>query len=234
MSSPRPSPNARSVLFIDVDGTLVRGASSAAFLAERLGHADQVAQAEAAWDAGLVTARHAEEQDARGWAGTTEAQVREWLAGFPSWTGSATSSAGARITGSCLPWRPSPGVRSAATCARPFGFQDCCGPTLEVRDGTFTGAVLGSCDEHGKRDFAREVARLHGLALGRCAAIGDSRSDLPLFGEAASPSPLTPTAVPVHLPTRRSTATTSGTPVLERWLGASCEPTARTSAAQLC
>ena len=73
MSSPQPDSNVRAILFVDVDGTLVPETSSAIFLAARLGHVDQVAEAEAAWDAGLVTARHVEEPDARGWAGTTEA-----------------------------------------------------------------------------------------------------------------------------------------------------------------
>jgi phosphoserine phosphatase len=68
---------------VDVDGTLIPGTSSAVLLATRLGHADQVAEAEAAWDAGLVSARYVEELDARGWAGTSQAQVREWLADLP-------------------------------------------------------------------------------------------------------------------------------------------------------
>ena len=142
-----------------------------------------MAEAEAAWDAGLVTARHVEELDARGWAGTTEAQVSEWLAELPL----------VRGIGNVVRWcRDHDVVPALATLAwRPvgtylcevFGFDDCCGPTLEVRGGVFTGVALGSCDEYGKRDFAKGLAEQHGLSLDRCAAIGDSRSDLPLFGE---------------------------------------------------
>jgi phosphoserine phosphatase len=173
----------RAVLFVDVDGTLVPETSSAIFLAARLGHAEQVVEAEAAWDAGLVTARHVEEVDARGWAGTTEAQVSDWLAELPL----------VRGIGDVVRWcRDHDVVPALATLAwRPvgtylcgvFGFDDCCGPTLEVRDGVFTGVALGSCDEYGKSDFAKALAEQHGLSLDRCAAIGDSRSDLPLFGQ---------------------------------------------------
>jgi phosphoserine phosphatase len=184
MSSPQPDSNAvRAVLFVDVDGTLVPETSSAIFLAARLGHADQVAEAEAAWDAGLVTARHVEELDARGWAGATEAQVSEWLAELPLVHGIG------EVVGWCrdhdvvpalatLAWRP-----VGTYLCEAFGFDDCCGPALEVRDGVFTGVALGSCDEYGKRDFAKGLAEQHGLSLDRCAAIGDSRSDLPLFDE---------------------------------------------------
>jgi phosphoserine phosphatase len=184
LSSPRPSSNAtRAVLFVDVDGTLVPGTSSAVFLAARLGHADQVAEAEAAWDAGLVTARHVEELDARGWAGTAEAQVREWLAELPLVDGIADVIRWCRDHDvvpalATLAWRP-----VGSYLCETFGFHDCSGPALEVRDGIFTGAALDSCDEYGKRDFAKRVAEQHGLPLDRCAAIGDSRSDLPLFAE---------------------------------------------------
>lgn len=183
--APRNSPltPARAVLFVDVDGTLVPGISSAVFLARRLGHADQVARAEAAWDAGLVSARQVEELDARGWAGTPEARVREWLAELPLVAGIGDVIRWCRDHDvvpalATLAWRP---VGSYLCDA--FGFDDCSGPALEVRDGLFTGVARDSCDEFGKRDFAWGVAGRHGLPLSRCAAIGDSRSDLPLFDE---------------------------------------------------
>jgi haloacid dehalogenase-like hydrolase len=153
MRSPPPNSNAvRAVLFIDVDGTLVPGVSSAGFLAARLGHADQVAEAEAAWDAGLVTARQVEELDARGWAGTAEAQVREWLAELPLVDGIGEVIRWCRDHDvvpvlATLAWRP-----VGSYLCETFGFYDCCGPALEVRDGIFTGVALGSCDEYGKRE----------------------------------------------------------------------------------
>jgi phosphoserine phosphatase len=73
----------RAVAFFDIDGTLVPGTSSATHLAGFLGHLDAVTEAEAAWDAGLVEGRYVEELDARGWAGTTEAQITEWLTDLP-------------------------------------------------------------------------------------------------------------------------------------------------------
>lgn len=235
MSSPRPNSDAtRAVLFADVDGTLVPGTSSAVFLAARLGHADQVAAVEAAWDAGLVTARHAEELDARGWAGTTEAQVREWLAELPLVEG----------IGEVIRWCQDHDVVPAlATLAwRPvgnylcetFGFYDCCGPTLEIRDGIFTGAALGSCDQYGKRDFAKRVAELHGLSLDRCAAIGDSRSDLPLFGEVGLAVAFNADRSARALAHAQvdSNDLSDAIPALERWL-ATLRTQAKTSATRL-
>jgi len=73
-------------------------------------------------------------------------------------------------------------VVGAHLCAR-FGFDRACGPILEVVDGRYTGRVAAHFDEIGKRAFALAVAAELGLAPGSCAAVGDSRSDLPLFAE---------------------------------------------------
>jgi phosphoserine phosphatase len=174
----------RAIAFFDVDGTLVPGTSSAIHLAGYLGHADAVAEAEAAWDAGLVEGRYVEELDARGWAGTSEAQVREWLTQLPLVDGIGEVVAWC-IAHDVVPalatlaWQPV-GVYLCDT----FGFVDASGPTLEVHEGTYTGLSLATCDEYMKRDFALRFAKDRGLTLENCAAIGDSRSDLPLFAEA--------------------------------------------------
>ncbi|MGW7684771.1 HAD family hydrolase [Kribbella sp. NPDC054772] len=173
----------RTVAFFDVDGTLVPGTSSAIHLAGYLGSRQVVAEAEAAREAGLVSARYVEELDARGWAGATETQIREWLEDLPLVDGIA------EVVEWCaehdvvpalatLAWRPV----GAFLCDR-FGFVEASGPTLEVRDGVYTGISLTGSDEYRKRDFAREFAGARGLPLSHCAAVGDSRSDLPLFAE---------------------------------------------------
>ncbi|WP_435827420.1 HAD family hydrolase [Actinoplanes philippinensis] len=70
----------------------------------------------------------------------------------------------------------------AFLCQR-FGFERACGPRLEVTGGRYSGRVAEHLDELGKRDFAVGVAGELGVPLSRCVAIGDSRSDLPLFAE---------------------------------------------------
>jgi phosphoserine phosphatase len=148
----------RAVAFFDVDGTLVPGISSAVHLAGYLGHAEAVAEAEAGWDAGLFDARYVEEIDARGWAGTSETQIREWLVELPLVDGIADvvewcverDVVPALAT---LAWHPV-GVYLCET----FGFVEACGPTLEVRDGVYTGSSLTSYDQYVKRDFALKFA----------------------------------------------------------------------------
>ena len=184
MNSPRGLTNQpRAVAFFDIDGTLVPGTSSAIHLAGFLGHLDAVIEAEAAWDAGLVEGRYVEELDARGWAGTTEAQITEWLTDLPLVDGIgdvlAWCAAHAVVPAlATLAWQP-----VGAYLCNSFGFVDSSGPILEVQEGSYTGVLLESCDEFAKRDFAARFAQDYGLSLPSCAAIGDSRSDLPLFAE---------------------------------------------------
>lgn len=173
----------RAVAFFDVDGTLVPGISSAVHVAGYLGRAEAVAEAEAAWDAGLVSARYVEELDARGWAGTSEAQIREWLGALPLVDGIA------EVVEWCVDHEVIPALATLAWhpvgvyLCETFGFVDTCGPMLEVRDGIYTGISLTSYDSQAKRDFAERFAKQHGFALDRCAAVGDSLSDLPLFAD---------------------------------------------------
>ncbi|MEW1860273.1 HAD-IB family phosphatase [Streptomyces sp. NPDC088194] len=168
-------------VFFDVDGTLVPGTSSSVFLAGFLGHRDELAEAEAAYACGALDNRQVSELDAAGWAGTPEERVSDWLDGLPLVTGIAETVAWCRRNDllpvlATLAWSPVGGH-----LAERFGFHAFCGPRLETADGRFTGRVARHFDEHDKRDFARAQARESGLSLRSCAAVGDSRSDLPLF-----------------------------------------------------
>lgn len=173
----------RGVVFFDVDGTLVPHTSSGQHLAELLGHSDVVREAEAAYAAGLLSNDQVCVLDARGWASRSPAQVRGFLETLPLVDGIAET------VGWCRRHRLAPVLATLAwdpvgayLCDR-FGFARSCGPRLEVVNGRYTGDVAAYFDELDKRDFAVSVAADLGVALSRCAAIGDSRSDLPLFAE---------------------------------------------------
>ncbi len=84
--------------------------------------------------------------------------------------------------GATLAWQPV----GRYLCDR-FGFRACCGPRLEVVGGHFTGAVAAHFDEDDKRDYATSLARAVGLTMAECAAVGDSRSDMPLFEQVGLP-----------------------------------------------
>ncbi|GAB2957859.1 hypothetical protein GCM10027280_53250 [Micromonospora polyrhachis] len=169
------------VVFFDVDGTLVPDTSSSAFLAGFLGHREELVRAEDAYACGVLDNRQVSDLDATGWAGVSEDQVSGWLAGLPLVSGIAETLAWCRRNGlvpvlATLAWSP---VGEYLTDR--FGFHAFSGPRLENVDGRFTGRVARHFDEYDKRDFALAQAHELGLAPRRCGAVGDSRSDLPLF-----------------------------------------------------
>lgn len=175
------SPDHVGVVFFDVDGTLVPGTSSSVILAGFLGHRDELAKAEDAYASGAVDNWQVSELDAAGWAGVSEDQVPGWLDGLPLVSGIAATVAWCWQDGlvpvlATLAWSP---VGSYLTDR--FGFHTFSGPRLEIADGRFTGRVAQHIDEYAKRDFALAQVRELGLVPRSCGAVGDSRSDLPLF-----------------------------------------------------
>lgn len=110
-----------------------------------------------------------------------EEQVSGWLDELPLVSGITETVAWCRQNGlvpvlAPLAWSP---VGSYLTDR--FGFHAFSGPRLETTDGRFTGRVARHFDEYDKRDLALEQARELGVAARSCGAVGDSRSDLPLF-----------------------------------------------------
>ena len=171
----------RGLVCFDVDGTLVPGTSSCAWVAAALGHEAELVAAEAAYVAGSMTIQEASVIDARGWAGHTEAEIAARLETLPLVGGIAETVAwchdhGLRPILTTLAWTP-----VGRLLAGRFGFAAFCGPVPEAESGRYTGRVAEHLDEYGKRDFALAQARQLGVAPERCVAVGDSRSDLPLF-----------------------------------------------------
>lgn len=171
------APVTRGLVCFDVDGTLVPGTSSCAWVAAALGHEAELVAAEAAYVAGTMTNQEASVIDARGWAGHTEAEIAARLATLPLVDGIAETVTWCRDHDlrpvlTTLAWTPVGRLLAAR-----FGFAAYCGPVPEAVGGRYTGRVAEHFDEYGKRDFALA----QGFAPERCAAVGDSRSDLPLF-----------------------------------------------------
>ncbi|MCY1694265.1 HAD family hydrolase [Curtobacterium sp. SL109] len=189
----------RGILFVDIDGTLVPSGSSSSFLAARLGHQHELDQAEARYASGELSNQEVSEIDARGWRGTTPATIDRWLEDLPVIAGidAVVAWCVARDVEpvlASLAWQP-----VSAALARRFGVTANGGPRVGLVDGVYDGTVAEHVDEHDKRDRALALAAARGLPPDRCCAVGDSRSDLPLFG-----------AVPVSLALNAGAAARAG------------------------
>jgi phosphoserine phosphatase len=171
----------RGLVCFDVDGTLVPGTSSSQYLAGFLGHLEALRSAEEAYALGSLSNQDVSIIDARGWRGHHRGEIAAWLDGLPLVDGITDVVAWCvrhDLTPilTTLAWEPV----GAFLCER-FDFASACGPRLAIEDGRYSGEVAAHLDEFGKRDFALALAAKYNVDLGHCAAVGDSRSDEPLF-----------------------------------------------------
>ncbi len=84
----------------------------------------------------------------------------------------------------------------AILIAKRLGFTGALGSRAEIKDGCYTGAMLGSL-LHGKEKATAitELAEREGFELSQCFAYSDSHNDLPLLLAVGKPSVINPDAI---------------------------------------
>lgn len=171
----------RGIVFFDIDGTLVPSMSSSSFLAKRLGHAPALDAAEQRYAECELTNEEVSVIDAEGWRGTPTSTVAAWLeelpliAGIDAVVAWCTEHDVEPVLAS-LAWQP-----VAEAIAKRHGLTANGGPRVQVVGTDYDGTVAEHFDEYDKRDRALQLAAERGVSIDQCCAIGDSRSDLPLF-----------------------------------------------------
>lgn len=168
-------------MFFDIDGTLVPSGSSSSYLAAHLGHQPELDRAEALYARGELTNQQVSEIDAHGWRGVSTLSVERLLESLPLIDGIDAVVSWCRkhhikpVLAS-LAWQP-----VSQSIALRHGFTANGGPRVGVVDAAYDGTVAEHFDEHNKRDRALQLAAELGVPATRCVAVGDSRSDIPLF-----------------------------------------------------
>jgi phosphoserine phosphatase len=170
------------VVAFDLDGTLLRGTTVSLCLAEWTGTAEALRDLETRFAAGAISNAVIADTSAAWLAGralTDVAKLLEdqpWISGIAE-TVDALHADGAEVLLATITWR------FAAEClAERLGFDAISGTELESRDGLLTGTVSRQFDEWDKLAFVEAFCHEQGVPLAEAAAVGDSRSDVPLFG----------------------------------------------------
>jgi phosphoserine phosphatase len=167
----------------DLDGTLVRGTSVSQFLADRLGEREQLLKLEERYAAGEISNAQVAIETAASLGGRTVGWVSDALAAIPCISGIDETVVALRarnIAGiiATITWR-----FAAEMMRERHGFLAACGTEMHQDDaGVLSGRVSRQFDEQDKRRFVEDYCARNEIALERCVAIGDSRSDIPLFG----------------------------------------------------
>lgn len=84
-------------------------------------------------------------------------------------------------------------VQLAQILAKRFGFTGALGTVAEVKDGKFTGRLVGDIlHGPGKTHAVAALATIEGLDLQRCTAYSDSANDLPMLSMVGTPVAINP------------------------------------------
>lgn len=185
----------RPVVAFDLDGTLLRGTTVAKLLAEWTGDREAMDELEASYGAGEIPNTAIADASGKWLAGKTRGDVWDvlaraaWIDGMAEALSTLTA-AGSRLLLGTITWR-----FAAEMLREPHGFADVSGTEMETReDGTLTGIVSGYFDEHDKLRFVESWCARNGYSMANVAAVGDSRSDVPLFARAGLSIALNATA----------------------------------------
>lgn len=169
------------VVAFDLDGTLLRGTTVSLMLAQWLGQDEEISQLEEAFHAGEISNRVVADATASWLAGQSPADAwrvlakGRWIAGMAE-TFQTLAAAGANLLLGTITWS-----FVAERLSDRYGFAAFSGTELQVTDGVLSGSVTRYFDEHDKLRFVQQWCHRNGFSMGEVAAIGDSRSDVPLF-----------------------------------------------------
>jgi phosphoserine phosphatase len=166
----------------DLDGTLVRGTSVSRHLADRFGQNEQMAALERRYAAGTISNSVVAEEQARSFRGTPLPEVVGKLGDIACIDGIDPTLAALRERGiesllGTVTWS-----FAAEEFRRRHGFAAVSGTVIDLDPGGVpTGGVRRHFDEWDKLEFVASYCGASGIDLAECIAIGDSRSDVPLF-----------------------------------------------------
>jgi phosphoserine phosphatase len=169
------------VVAFDLDGTLLRGTSVSLLLAQWLGQAEEIAELERAFHAHEISNSVVADTSAGWLAGQHITDIHAvlargaWIDGLSD-TLRALAAAGTKLLLGTVTWK-----FAAQMLQERYGFAAVSGTEMQVRDGVLSGAVTRYFDEHDKVRFVEEWCTCNSYSMRQVAAIGDSRSDVPLF-----------------------------------------------------
>jgi phosphoserine phosphatase len=167
----------------DLDGTLVTGTTACMYLDDWIGHGPVIADLERRFASGEITNTEAAERYAPFYRNIALADATAVLGQIPSLDDialgvSLLSKRGVEAAIATVSWS-----FAAQALADLWGFTRVRGADLEVDDATglFTGRVSRHCEPEDKVNFVAAQCQRLGIGLDQVVAIGDGRSDLPLF-----------------------------------------------------
>lgn len=171
------------VVAFDLDGTLLRRTTITLLLAEHFDHVHAIEELERAFAAGEISNRVIADVSATFYDRRRTSEIMpvfagaDWIDGLAE-TVRRLKEAGTQVLIATITWR-----LAAEFLRERYGLAGASGTELQINGGVVEGKVIRYFDEHDKLRFVEAWCSERGIPLADVAAVGDSRSDLPLFGQ---------------------------------------------------
>ena len=195
------------LVVFDIDGTLLPDTTIARHMAVFLDDLALIDQMEAAWETHNIDHQEFAIRSAEAYAGHRLDSLVEVAHSLPVINGAFDVIRTLRDNGTVVILATVSMAFAARVLVERLGCNHAGGTELELLDGVFTGRIAKFNDEAAKAEFVRSFATERRIALQDVTAVGDSRSDIPLFGQvgrsiALNASPAAITAATHSISTR--------------------------------
>ena len=167
----------------DLDGTLFPETTTCMELGRCLGHIDVITRLEEQYKNCEITNAQVAEGDAFAYTGKPVAEIEASILLIPTIRGLAETVFALHEHGISTLVVTVSWSFAARALAKKHGMAGYAGTEMIEENGILAGRVGQHFEAEDKVRFVRAFARERGFGLDQCAAIGDSRSDIPLFKE---------------------------------------------------
>jgi phosphoserine phosphatase len=197
-----------AVVAVDLDGTLIHGTTASLHLGESIGHRAVIEELERRFVAGEIDSAAVADGDAPYYRGRSLAEVADALAGVPLVDDIREGVEQLAVRGVDAVLCTVAWTFAAQCVADRFGFSAVSGTVMHVAaDGMLEGRVAQYFEPEDKVSFLRDYCAARDLNMEQVVAIGDGRSDLPMFAAAGfsvglNPSPAARAAAAVSVDSR--------------------------------
>ena len=169
------------VVVFDLDGTLLRGTTVSLLLAQWLEREDEVSELERAFRVHEISNSVVADTSAAWLAGRSTDEVWRvlmdgpWIEGMAE-TLQTLTAARVSLLLATITWS-----FAGEMLRQHHEFAAVSGTEMQTDDGVLSGTVSRYFDEHDKLRFVEQWCAQNGYSMSQVAAVGDSRSDVPLF-----------------------------------------------------
>lgn len=165
----------------DLDGTLFPGTTTCLELGRRLGHVDVISRLEEQYKNFEITNKQVAEGDAFAYAGRSVDEIETAVLLIPTIRGMVETFAALHERGISTLLVTVSWSFAARVLSKKYGMSAYAGAEMAEENGVLAGRVQRHFEAEDKVRFVEAFAQKCGFGLEQCAAIGDSRSDIPLF-----------------------------------------------------